>query len=213
MWKEKFKKWSKAYRFLELANPDNKGFSRVVKISEFTWKYSDLKFWNWRDWARSSSLFARIFNIDFIKSNKVWKPTIWIKLNWYKEKDEKVQSIRADIKKEISKKRCVILWTHRSCDHITEVDHKDWRKNDPEIMNTKTQKLEDFQPLSKPANDAKRQFCKECKETWKRYDAKQLGYTVSFTKWDENYDEKIWCEWCFWYDPIAFRKKLKFTWN
>lgn len=49
-------------------------------------------------------------------------------------------------------------------------------------MNTATQTLEDFQPLSKPANDAKRQFCKECKRTGIRYDAKQLGYTVSFTE-------------------------------
>ena len=171
MWKKLFKKGSKAFKFLELANPDEKWFSRTVNINEFVWKYSDLKFWNWRDWARSSSLFARTFEVDFIKSNEVWKPTIGIILKWYKEKDQKVQSIRADIKKEISKKRCVILWTHRSCDHKTEVDHKDWRKDNLETMNTKTQKLEDFQPLSKPANDAKRQFCKECKKTWKRYDA------------------------------------------
>ena len=213
MFKNPFKKDSKAYKFLELANPDEKWFSREVKITEFVGNYSNLKFWNWADWARTSSSFCRTFNVEFIKSNEVWKPTIAIKLNWFKEKDNKTQHIRYDIKKEISGKRCIILWTNRSCDHKTEVDHKDWRKKDDLVMNPKTQKLEDFQPLSKPANDAKRQFCKECAKTWLRYNAKQLWYTVSFVEWTEKYDEKLWCKWCFWYDPIAFRQKLKFTWN
>jgi hypothetical protein len=45
-----------------------------------------------------------------------------------------------------------------------EIDHKNGWKNDLSVMNPKTQKLEDFQPLSKSANDAKRQHCKECKK-------------------------------------------------
>ena len=90
-----------------------------------------------------------------------------------------------------------------------EVDHKNGWKNDG-AMNIKTQKLEDFQPLSKAANDAKRQFCKECRRTKKRFDAKKLGYPMSFYDGDENHvgDEKG-CIGCFWYDPIEFRKHLK----
>ena len=34
--------------------------------------------------------------------------------------------------------------------------------------------------ISKPANDAKKQFCKECPETNLRYDAKLLGYPIAF---------------------------------
>jgi len=46
-------------------------------------------------------------------------------------------------------------------------------------MNTKTQLLSDFQPLSRAANDAKKQFCKECKKSGMRYDATKIGYPVS----------------------------------
>ena len=77
-------------------------------------------------------------------------------------------------------------------------------------MNSKTQKLGDFQPLSKPANDAKRQFCIECAKTGNRYDAKKLGYTVSVVEGNLTYEDNLGCVGCFWYDPIAFRKKLIF---
>ena len=201
--------------FLKLANPDKNWFSRWVYTSEFVWEYSELELLNGLSWGRKSSSLAKKYIIETDKTLNPWVKIDRIRLNGFNKTDSKhiSQAIRSDIKKEIWKQRCIILWTHRSCDHITEVDHKDWRKENLEIMNTKTQKIDDFQPLSKPANDAKRQFCKECKETWKRYDAKKLWYTVSFVKWDENYNEDIWCEWCFWYDPIEFRKHLKFTWN
>lgn len=209
-----FKKDSKAYKFLELAQPNKEWFSREVSIHEFVWKYSDLKFWNGADWARTSSKFQKFFNVVLIKSQEIWKPTIALKLDWLKQiKDDISQYIRRDIRQEISKQRCIILWTHRSCDHKTETDHKDGRKNNPQVMKSTTQKIEDFQPLSKPANDAKRQYCKECSETGIRYNAKKLWYTVSYTEWEEKYNEKLWCKWCFWYDPIEFRKHLKFIWN
>ena len=73
-----------------------------------------------------------------------------------------------------------------------------------------TQTLDDFQPLSKAANDAKRQFCKECRKTKRRYDAKQLGYPMSYYKGNELHDgSQNGCEGCFWYDPIEFRKHLQ----
>ncbi len=75
-------------------------------------------------------------------------------------------------------------------------------------MNTSTQTLDDFQPLSKPANDAKRQICKKCKETNLRFDAKNLGYNISFIYGDIHYNEDLKCKGCFWYDPLEFRKKL-----
>ena len=69
--------------------------------------------------------------------------------------------------------------------------------------------ISDFQPLSKAANDAKRQYCKECIRDGKRYDAKQLGYPMSFYKGTLVYDQFVGCEGCFWHDPIEFRKHLK----
>ena len=78
-------------------------------------------------------------------------------------------------------------------------------------MNIATQKMDDFQALSKAANDAKRQFCKECRRTGIRYDAKKLGYPVSYYEGNEqhNGNEDV-CIGCFWYDPIEFRKHLRF---
>ncbi|MFD1094994.1 restriction endonuclease [Salegentibacter chungangensis] len=206
-WKKTFKKGSKAYQFLELANPNEDGISRVVEVSEFTGSYSNLKFGNGADWARRSSLFQRVFKVEFIKANSPGFPTIAIKLNGYKEKlSSNVQTIHPKIKKELAKKRCIILGTTRSCDHKTEVDHKDGRKDNPRVMNPKTQRIEDFQPLSKPANDAKRQFCKVCAKTNQRFDAKRLGYTTSFIQGDVEYTEELGCIGCYWYDPIAFRQ-------
>lgn len=199
--------------FLKLAQPDKDGFSKWVDVSKFTGEYKDLQLGNWWSWCRWSSSLAKEYIIEFDKTISSWNKIDRIRLNGKNTYHTFSQHIRPDIKKEISSKRCIILWTHRSCDHVTEVDHKDWRKNDPKVMTPETQKISDFQPLSKPANDAKRQFCIECKTTWKRYDAKKLWYSVSFVEWDENYNEEIGCKWCFRYDPIEFRQKLIFPWK
>lgn len=210
-WKEIFKKGSKPYRFLELANPDENGVSREVRVDEFVGANSDLRFGNGADWARGSSLIARTFELEFIKADTVGWPTVALRLNGYREEaDNKTQTIRKDIIDVISKKRCVILGTTGSCDKGIQTDHKDGRKENETVMNTATQKLDDFQPLSMPANVAKRQFCKECKASGKRYDAKLLGYPISFTQGNENYTQELGCVGCFWYDPLAFRAKLKF---
>jgi len=196
--------------FLELAKPNENGISRWVDTSEFVGKYSSLELLNGLSWGRRSSALARKYNLETDKSITAGNKIDRIRLNGFNtcHTSSHTQSIRSDIKREISKQRCVVLGTNRSCDHKTEVDHKDGRKDDGRVMNTSTQKLEDFQPLSKPANDAKRQFCKECKETGNRYDAKKLGYTVSFTYGKLTYEEEIGCKGCFWFDPVAFRQEL-----
>ena len=198
--------------FLELAQPNEQGISRWVDTSEFVDRYSTLELLNGLSWGRKSSSLAKKYILEVDKSITNGNKIDRIRLNGFNTSNDKniSQTIRADIKKDISKQRCVVLGTNRSCDHKVEVDHKDGRKIDERIMNTKTQVLDDFQPLSKPANDAKRQFCKECKETNLRYDAKLLGYTVSFIKGDINYTDEIGCIGCYWYDPIAFRQELKF---
>lgn len=78
-------------------------------------------------------------------------------------------------------------------------------------MKNEEQKLSDFQPLSKAANDAKRQFCKECKRTGKRFDAKLLGYPMSYYKGGANHNgNEDGCEGCYWYDPLEFKRHLSF---
>jgi hypothetical protein len=197
--------------FIELSNPNDDGISRWVETSEFINSYSSLELLNGLSWGRKSSSLAKQYILEVDKSITSGNKIDRIRLNGFNTSNDRniSQTIRADIKREISQKRCIVLGTNRSCDHKVEVDHKDGRKVDERIMNTKTQTLDDFQPLSKPANDAKREFCKKCKETNLRYDAKLLGYLISFTQGNINYTEDLGCIGCFWYDPVAFRKELK----
>nr|MBS9778983.1 restriction endonuclease [Campylobacteraceae bacterium] len=82
------------------------------------------------------------------------------------------------------------------------------RKDNKRISNVKTQKLSDFQPLSKAANDVKRQICKKCLETNKRWNAKNiLGNPYPFYEGDENYTHTLGCIGCYQYDPVKYRKE------
>lgn len=88
-----------------------------------------------------------------------------------------------------------------------EIDHKDGRKNDDRVADIRSQRLEDFQPLCKAANDAKRQICKRCKQTNIRWDAKNIkGNPYSFYEGDEQYTEELGCRGCYQYDPVEYRK-------
>lgn len=195
---------TKTELFLEIAQPNNEGISRWVKVAEFIGKYKPLQLGNGGSWCRKESQLAKKYIIDFDKDISPGNRIDRIKLNGFSTYKSS-QHISASIKKEIKKKRCVILGTSKP-----EVDHKNGRKNDDRIMQNVEQKLSDFQPLSKAANDAKRQFCKECAKTGIRYDAKKLGYPMSYYKGNEEHSEKEnGCEGCFWYDPIEFRKHLK----
>lgn len=207
MEKPVFKQGSMPYLFVKLSQPDENGVSRWVSKTEFVDEYAPLMFQNGASWCRAESTIAKYYYVEFDKSVTPGNGVDRIRLNGYKSESDRMgsQTIRADIKNYYKSKRCVILGTSNP-----EVDHKNGFKNDSRVMTTATQKLEDFQPLSKAANDAKRQFCKECEATRKRYDAMTLGYPMSWYKGDENHDgTDTGCEGCFWYDPIEFRKHLK----
>lgn len=201
----KQKKLTKNNLFLELAEPDQEtGISRWVNVDEFVGRYESLKFGNGADWARSDGNLAKTYNLERDNSQTPGNKVDRIKLNGYRIDEFGSQQIRADIRREINKQRCVILNTSSP-----EPDHKNGRKNDLRVMNVETQVLDDFQPLSKAANAAKRQICKECRNTENRFDAKKIGYPISFTKGGLKYENDLGCIGCFWYDPIDFRKNLK----
>ena len=63
-----FRKGSKAYRFCEIADIDEDGFSRAVTLEEYT--KIGLKTTNGGDWCRSDGTLGKIFNIRRNK-NKV----------------------------------------------------------------------------------------------------------------------------------------------
>ena len=59
-----FRHNSKAQLFMELAQPDEYGFSRKVYVSEFTGKYEGLVFGNGGSWCRDDGALAKRFNIE-----------------------------------------------------------------------------------------------------------------------------------------------------
>lgn len=196
---------SKADLFLELAKPDENGFSRWVLTTEFTGEYERLKLGNGFDFGRKESPLAQKYIIETNKKLTSGNGIDAIRLAGFRKEDPFTQYIRPDIKQKISKQRCVILGTSNP-----EVDHKNGMKNEGRVMKNEAQELTDFQPLSKAANDAKRQFCKECRMTGIRYDAKKLGYPMSYYQGvaAHNNEENA-CVGCYWYDPIEFKKHLK----
>ena len=202
-----FREGSKPFFFLKVASPDETGVSRWVSKSEFKGKYTSLMFQNGGDWCRKESTLAKYFVVEFDKTVTPGNGVDRIRLNGYKSKEDRIgsQSIRSDIKNFYKNKRCAILGTSNP-----EVDHKNGWKNDDNVMNSlTTQSFSDFQPLSKAANDAKRQYCKECRRDKKRFDAKLLGYPMSYYKGGETHDGTAsGCIGCYWYDPIEFRSHL-----
>lgn len=195
---------TKTELFIQLAQPDENGVSRWVSVNEFVGEYASLTFGNGASWARKESILAKKYVIEFDKSITKGNGIDRIRLNGFNDGSYS-QHIRADIRRAIKARRCVVLGTSNP-----EVDHKNGMKNEDRVMRNEDQRLEDFQPLSKAANDAKRQFCKECKRTGIRYDAKKLGYPMSYYqgKAEHNFEENA-CVGCYWYDPIEFKKHLQ----
>ena len=196
--------------FLELAKPDEKtGISRWVYKTEFTGKYKDLRLGNGGSWCRDRSSLDKEYIIERDSTLSPGNSIDAIRTNGFNTKESFNQTIREDIKKFYKTKRCVMLGIcGTSVNTRIEIDHKDGRKNDLRISDTATQKFEDFQPLCKAANDVKRQICKECKKTDKRWDAKNLkGNPYSFYEGDENYSEDLGCKGCYQYDPVEYRKQ------
>jgi len=70
---------------------------------------------------------------------------------------------------------------------------------------------QDCQPFHTVVNKAKRQHCKQCKETGIRYDATQLGYSVSQYIGPDEYKGS--CIGCYWYDPNEFNKQISKDYN
>lgn len=175
------------------------GFSSEIEIDELAKYHHSFYTTNGGDWCRSNQGYlGSRYNIKRdLRRGRIFS----VKIDGYNKKTKINQSIRSDIFKEIRSKRCAILDIGTN----TEVDHKDGMKDDWRLNDKSFQKLDDFQPLSKTANDAKRQHCKRCLETGIRYDAKKLGYSESYVFGNANSKT---CVGCYWYDPRAFNKEI-----
>ena len=90
-----------------------------------------------------------------------------------------------------------------------EIDHKNGRNNDPRVADLLTQKKSDFQLLSRSTNLAKREYCKKCEKSNIRFDAKKIGYKISYIFGGKYHDGSInGCIGCYWFDILEFKKKL-----
>lgn len=200
---------SKMELFLELATPDDKGISRWVDVKEFVGTYKSLQLGNGGSWCRASSSLAKKYKIVFDKSKTSGNSIDAIKLDGFNAKETFNQAIRQDIKNHYKTQKCVMLGVCGNSENTKiEIDHKDGRKDDWRVSDTKLQNLDDFQPLCKAANDIKRQICKRCKETNLRWNAQNIkGNPYPFYKGDEHYTQELGCIGCYQYDPVAYRKE------
>jgi len=190
------RKDSKPDIFLKLAKPDqNTGFSDIIGLDELA--ANGLGFGNGGSWCRDDSALGKKYNIERIKrGNRI----VGVKLNGYR-KNPIGKIIPTHIKNEIYQQRCVVLGIGKP-----ECDHKDGRRDDPRYNNPDKLTTDDFQPLSKAANNAKKQHCKDCRNTNRRFDAKRLGYNVS--QWAGNGRYMGTCVGCYWHDPLRFNKEV-----
>lgn len=198
-------KQSKKDLFLELAKPDTAGCSRWVDVKEFIGKYSVLVMGNGCDWGRKSSPLRKEYVVEFDKSQTPGNRVDRIRLCGFNTEMYFQQAIRKDICDEIRSRRCVMLGVNgKSENTIIEVDHKDGRKNDMRVSDMSTQRLDDFQPLCKAANDIKRQICKLCALSDRRWKARNIeGNPYDFYEGGEAYEGT--CVGCYQYDPVEYR--------
>lgn len=198
---------TKTELFIQLAKPNKNGISRWVSVSEFIDEYKVLQLGNGGSWCRGSSSLSKKYIVEFDKSKSSGNSIDAIRLNGLNDKLTFNHNIRQDIKQFYKNQNCVMLGINGKSENTkVEIDHKAGRKDNHRISNTKTQNFDDFQPLSKAANDAKRQICKKCKETDKRWNAKNLkGNPYPYYEGDENYTQELGCVGCYQYDPVEYR--------
>lgn len=196
--------------FIELVKPDENGKSKWVSVTEFTGKYEKLQLGNGGSWCRVSSSLAKVYIVELDKTVTSGNSIDRMRLNGLNTSKAFNQDIKQSIKSHYKNQNCVMLGVDGKSENTTiEIDHKDGQKDSDRVSNSQTQELSDFQPLSKAANDIKRQICKKCKETNKRWNAQNLkGNPFEFYYGDENYTKKVGCVGCYQYDPVAYRKTV-----
>ena len=119
--------------------------------------------------------------------------------------------IRKDIKTYYKKYPCVI------CAKTSELicDHKNDLYNNPRVLNTKTQSLDDFQSLCNSCNLRKRAISILTRKTCIRYGATNLPHMkpfgIDYVGGDDtlNFKDPDALIGTYYYDPIVFNTKLK----
>lgn len=178
--------------FEKIAQPDENGFSQTFSVVDLAYNYEEgFQTTNGSQWSRKNSYLGKKYEIE--KTYEGARLST-IKLNGFANKQE-YHSIPKIVRDFYKNQTCVFTGSN---DRI-EIDHKDARYSQ-DYTN-----VEAFQPVCKAMNDIKREICKKCKNNCHRPKGTELGFPYDFLKGDEKSD---YCEGCYYYDPIQFRKGL-----
>lgn len=184
--------------FEKISNVNASGIGREIQMTELVAISPSFRTTNGGDWCRSNrGYLGRKYVLRRKKTKGKISSVQIIGLN--KKQERTTRNVNKIIREELQNNTCCVLGIRSSVG--MEIDHKNGRYNDNDVLNTSTQTLDDFQMMSKAVNDAKRQHCKRCHETGKRFDARTLGYSAGWTSGDENSTD---CIGCYWYDPQTF---------
>lgn len=182
--------------FLNFARPDKDGFSEIVLLSDLIAIDTRFATGNGGHWCRSDGSLKE-YNIRRIKEkNKI----VAVKLDG-KNYAAKNRSIKTEIRQNIVANSCAVLGINSDI----QCDHRNGKYNNRSVSNVNTQKVEDFQPLSRGANDAKRTHCNKCVSSGERFDARVLGYSVGWLKGDVY---TLDCAGCYWAGPREFNQEI-----
>lgn len=226
------------FKLIDYSN-NSSNESRIVSVNEFIDSYAVLKFGNGASWCRMDSSFSKKYKYVLRKANGdltySWNieddteykkieedfkqfeskkikgnPTTHIKLYGKKDSTNKnTRDIRQDIRDHFKTSLCIVCGNSD-----IEIDHKNGLYNDERVLNTKTQCIEDFQPLCRHCNQQKRQSIIVTKRTGKRYKATNIPqlkvFGIDFTSGNEEFDPNDINAMVgtYWYDPLDFLNKL-----
>lgn len=149
----------------------------------------------------------RIYKISRREENLNLRGVIGFIIRGLNEDTSIGRPICPNIKRHYKRLPCVKCGTRN-----TVCDHKNDLYNDPRVLNTTTQTLDDFQPLCNNCNLRKRAVAlkrdKEKKRQPPTLDILSINGGIKFTSGDENYDpnDPNALIGTYWYDPIQFGK-------
>lgn len=178
--------------------PDENGVSQWAPIELF--EKAGYPFGNGGSWARPDGRLAAKYRIEKGRSSGTGNKITSIRIVGFSTKIDSRSSTPLKVREELKGKPCPNCGRSHG---KNEIDHKDG-------YNRTGVSIDDFQPLCKPCNDQKRHYCKECRDTGKRFDATRLSFKSGWLEGNSFYTTTQGCRGCYWYDVALFHKTAIF---
>jgi len=150
-------------------------------------------------------------NISDTETNKN-RTIVAIFVHGVREVSESSRPIRIDIRNQLKCKKCV----NCSLDNNSIIiDHKNDFYNDPRVLSSQTQQLEDFQPLCNACNLQKREVCNREKKMCEIHTGNSIvsvaEFGIKYIPWERksfDLDDPNCKHNTYWYDPVEYRRLL-----